>query len=115
MTWVEHERFLDSSGAKLWSVASGAGVPLLLFNGGPGCDDYLKPVADLLEDWCRVIRFEPRGCGRSTWDGRYDLDTLLRDAEAIRQAYGVGRWIVAGHSAGANAALAYAIQFPKHT
>jgi len=108
----ELERFVTVPGASLWSAVSGRGVPLVLFNGGPGCDDYLAPVARLIEDRCTVVRFEPRGCGRSTWDGKYDLDTLVRDAEAIRVAYGFERWIVAGHSAGPNIALAYALRHP---
>lgn len=111
----QQERFVTSTNAQLWTIASGHGVPLVLFNGGPGCDDYLAPVAHLVEDVCRVIRFEPRGCGRSDWDGHYDLDTLLADAEAIRAAYGVDRWIVAGHSAGPDAALAYALRYPANT
>ena len=61
------------------------------------------------------LRFEPRGCGRSTWDGHYDLDTLLADAETIRAAYAVDRWIVAGHSAGVDVALAYALRYPAPT
>jgi proline iminopeptidase len=56
------------------------------------------------------VRFEPRGCGRSVWDGRYDLATLLADAEAVREAHGIERWLVGGHSAGVNAALAYALR-----
>lgn len=110
---MESERFVSSGSGQLWSVATGAGVPVLLFNGGPGCDDYLGPVAQLINDRCKVIRFEPRGCGRSVWDGKYDLDTLLSDAEAIREAYDIERWIVAGHSAGPDAALAYAIRHPS--
>jgi proline iminopeptidase len=110
---VERERFVTSEGGHLWTVASGSGAPMLLFNGGPGCDDYLGPVAQLVSDRCEVVRFEPRGCGRSIWDGRYELDTLLLDAEAVREAYGFERWIVAGHSAGPNAALAYAIRYPQ--
>ncbi|HET7540559.1 MAG TPA: alpha/beta hydrolase [Polyangiaceae bacterium] len=108
----EAERFVPVPGGSLWSAMSGSGVPLVLFNGGPGCDDYLAPVARLIEDRCTVVRFEPRGCGRSTWDGKYDLDTLLSDADAIRDAYGFERWIVAGHSAGPNVALAYALRHP---
>lgn len=113
MTAPEDQRFVTSAEARLWSVATGAGVPLIFFNGGPGCDDYLGPVAQLISDTCRVVRFEPRGCGRSVWDGKYDLDTLLSDAEAIRESYGFDRWIVAGHSAGPNAALAYALRYPS--
>ena len=84
-----------------------------MFNGGPGCDDYLGPVAAMVDDLCRVIRFEPRGCGRSDWDGNYDLDTLLCDAEAVRAAHAADRCIVAGHSFGPSAALAYALRHPS--
>ena len=106
------ERYVGSGTARLWSCASGAGTPLLMFNGGPGCDDYLAPVAAMIDDLCRVIRFEPRGCGRSDWAGNYDLDTLLRDADAVRAAHAAERCIVAGHSFGPNAALAYALRYP---
>ncbi len=107
------ERYIRSDGARLWSTVSGTGTSMLMFNGGPGCDDYLQPVAELVDDMVRTIRFEPRGCGRSDWDGRYDLNTLLTDAESLREAYGVERWIVAGHSAGPNWALAYALRHPE--
>lgn len=115
MDQAAEERFVISDSARLWTTVSGAGTPLVFFNGGPGCDDYLAPVAELITDACRVVRFEPRGCGRSDWDGRYDLDTLLADAEAIRENYGFDCWIVAGHSAGPNVALAYALLHPERT
>lgn len=111
----EVERIVTSNGAKLWTVSSGAGTPVLVFNGGPGCDDYLGPVARLIEDRCQVVRFEPRGCGRSDWDGNYGLETLLADAENIRQAYQFNRMILLGHSAGPNVALAYAMKHPTQT
>ena len=109
------EHYIRAAEAKLWTSASGHGVPAIMFNGGPGCDDYLAPVARLIDHRCRVIRFEPRGCGRSDWDGRYDLATLLADTEHIRQAYGVERWLLLGHSHGPNLALAYALQHPERT
>ncbi len=107
--------FAPSDGARLWTTASGDGPDLVLLNGGPGCSDYLGPVASLLEDACRVIRFEPRGCGRSDWDGNYELDVTLADVEAIRRHHGVERWVVVGHSAGADFALAYALRHPDRT
>jgi proline iminopeptidase len=115
MTGSEDERFVRSGEARLWTAISGTGMPTVFFNGGPGCDDYLEPVARLIDDRCQVVRFEPRGCGRSDWDGRYDLDTLLDDAEAIRAAYGIERWLLVGHSHGPNLALAYAIRHPART
>lgn len=110
---MNEDRYIQADGARLWSTVTGSGPTMLMFNGGPGCDDYLEPVAELLDDVVRTVRFEPRGCGRSDWDGRYDLDTLLSDAEALREAYGAERWIVAGHSMGSNWALAYAVRHPE--
>ena len=106
------ERYITSGTARLWTTSSGSGTPLLMFNGGPGCDDYLAPVADMIDDLCHVIRFEPRGCGRSDWDANYELDTLLVDADVVREEYGIERCILAGHSAGPEFALAYALRHP---
>lgn len=105
--------YVPVGSARLWSCASGQGRPIVFVNGGPGCDDYLAPVAELIDERCRVIRFEPRGCGRSDWDGRYDLDTLLEDMDAVRTTYGYDSWLLLGHSHGPNVALAYALRYPE--
>lgn len=107
------ERRVSVQSADLWTCESGAGVPMLLCSGGPGCCDYLEPVSALIDDRAHVVRWEQRGCGRSTADGRYDLATTIADMEAIRRAYGFERWIVGGHSWGADLALAYAWHHPK--
>ena len=109
------ERFVQSGEARLWSTVNGTGTPVVFFNGGPGCDDYLEPVAHLIDDEYRIIRFEPRGCGRSDWDGQYDLDTLLLDTEVLRKSYACDRWLLLGHSHGSNLALAYALRHPSRT
>ena len=109
------ERMLAVNGAELWVAEQGAGPPLVLCSGGWGCCDYLGPVAAMVEDLVRVLRWEPRGCGRSSPDGPYDLDTNLADLDALRAALGHERWVVAGHSAGADLALAYALGYPDRT
>ncbi len=103
------EHFIICNGTKLWSIVEGDGIPVLLCLGGPGCADYLGPVADMINDIARVIRYEQRGCGRSEQIPPYDLDTDLRDIEGIRKYYGIDRWIVGGHSWGANLTFAYAL------
>lgn len=107
------ERTVTSGAAKLWTIRTGAGDPVLLCSGGPGCCDYLQPVARMLEPRASVVRWEQRGCGRSTADGAYDLATTLADMEAIRRDYGFERWAVGGHSWGADLALAYAWHHPE--
>jgi proline iminopeptidase len=59
------EAFVDSHGVRLWTISQGVGHPVMLCNGGAGCCDYLGPVAGMIDDVCRVIRSEQRGCGRS--------------------------------------------------
>jgi proline iminopeptidase len=51
------------------------GAPLLMLHGGPGCPDYLQPVADLLAPTHRTVTFDQRGVGASvTLDGRFGID-----------------------------------------
>jgi proline iminopeptidase len=109
------EAFVQSSDGRLWTSDEGSGVPIIFCPGGPGCCDYLEPVAELLRGNARTIRFDPRGCGRSSLADKYTLAQSLADLEAIREHRGLERWVVAGHSAGAETALAYALAYPQRT
>ncbi len=106
------ERYLDRQGTRIWTTSNGRGMPVIVCNGGPGCDDYLGPVSAMIEDRCQVVRFEPRGCGRSDHDGRYELETTVEDVDFIRQEYGFANMILLGHSAGPDVALAYTLRWP---
>jgi proline iminopeptidase len=109
------ETFVETGDARLWTIAEGEGVPVILCPGGPGCCDYLEPVANLLQGRARTIRFDPRGCGRSSLAANYTFEQSLADLETIRTHYGIEHWVVAGHSAGAEMALAYALAHPERT
>jgi proline iminopeptidase len=104
-------------GVPLWTIAGGSGpVPVLLSNGGPGCVGYLAPLATLLQSPARrIVRWEQRGIGRSGGDpsGPWTIDRCLADMEAIRRSYGASRWVVAGHSWGADLSLIYALSHPE--
>jgi proline iminopeptidase len=110
-TRAQAEEFVPVAGGDvlLWTARSGTGRPVLLASGGPGCCDYLQPVAAMLDDVADVIRFEPRGCGRSTATGPYEFATCIEDIERLREHFGTERWIVGGHSWGADLALSYAL------
>jgi len=98
----------------LWTDRRGDGPPVVLLPGGPGCCDYLQPVAEVLEDQFTTLRYEPRGCGRSTLEGRFDLAECIDDLERIRAHFGWPAWRVLGHSWGANLGLLLAIERPAH-
>ena len=109
------ERFIEVDEAKLWTTFQGGGPPFLLSSGGPGCCDYLEPVAAMIDDMAGVFRWEQRGCGRSQPLQPYDLSRCLNDMEGLRKAFGLESWIVGGHSWGANLSLIYALEYPQHT
>jgi proline iminopeptidase len=103
-------------GAELWTTLSGTGPPVVCLHGGPGLWDYLASLAARLDDTFTVIRFDQRGCGRSTADsGPFTIEQAVDDLEQIRAALGFGRWAVAGHSWGAELALRYAARHQHRT
>jgi proline iminopeptidase len=103
-------------GAELWTTVSGAGPPVVCLHGGPGTWDYLAPVAGLLDDTFTVIRFDQRGCGRSTGSGGpFTIAQAVDDLDQLRIALGFGPWAVAGHSWGAELAIRYAARHQDHT
>ncbi|MEM7364465.1 MAG: alpha/beta hydrolase [Pseudomonadota bacterium] len=105
------EHFIETGGARVWTIRQGVGPAILLINGS-AASDYLSPIAEMFEQAYTVIRFEPRGCGRSDWDGQYEMSTLFADIEAIREHYGIQQWTLFGHSMGVNHSLAFAMAHP---
>lgn len=110
------EQFIENNGVKIWTEINGKKCDkyIILCNGGPGCCDNLLPVSQMIDDQYNVIRFEQRGCGRSDKDGNYDLETTLSDLEIIRKYYKINKWIIGGHSWGANLSLIYSIIYPEN-
>lgn len=103
-------------GAELWTAVSGTGPPVVLLHGGPGLWDYLAPLAALLDGTFTVIRFDQRGCGRSSpYAGSFTIAQAVDDMDQVRVAYGLGRWAVAGHSWGAELAVRYAAEHSGRT
>jgi proline iminopeptidase len=102
-------------GADLWCAVTGAGPPLVLCHGGPGMWDYLEPLAARLDDTATVVRFDQRGCGRSTGGAPYSVAGAIADLDVLRAHLGYETWIVGGHSWGATLALHYAFAHPEHT
>lgn len=102
-------------GATLWTTMSGNGPPVVCCHGGPGLWDYLASLASLLEDTFTVIRFDQRGCGRSTGDGPFTIAQAIDDLDQLRAAFNIDRWAVIGHSWGAELALRYAAARPEQT
>jgi proline iminopeptidase len=85
----------------------GNGPVVLLLHGGPGCPDYLEPVAELLGPDVRVVSLDQRGVGGSTCDGGYEAADYVADVEAVREHIGADQIHLLGHSWGGVVAQLY--------
>jgi proline iminopeptidase len=113
---VSEQRVRLRDGAEIWAAVSGTGPPVVLLHGGPGLWDDLRSVADLLTDAFTVIRFDQRGCGRSSaYDGPFTIAQAVDDMDQVRAASGFDRWAVLGHSWGAELAIRYAAEHLDRT
>jgi proline iminopeptidase len=90
---------------------------LLFLHGGPGqgAYEFMAVQGDRLGTSLRVIGLDQRGVDRSAplpaAAGLTIID-LVKDCEAVRQALGIERWAVLGHSFGGMLALCYATSYP---
>ena len=103
--------FLSLNGDQLHDEVSGDGFPLVLVSGGSGMDlrqwDLVKPT---LSRSYRIIRYDPRGVGKSdnpsvAYSDADDLDQLLTHL-------GVEQAGLVGLSSAGGFVLEFAIQYP---
>jgi len=93
----------------------GHGDPLLLMHGGPGADLWTLHRLRSLADRHRLVFYDHRCNGRSEGAGlaSFTWANLVADADALREALGVDRWAVLGHSFGGHVALEYGLRHPE--
>ena len=97
----------DGRRVEIYVDVFGSGLPILWLPGGPGLDNYLHPVARAFPDFRNVLP-DPRGTGRSQGEP-HGLTVAVQDLEDLRRALGLDRWLLLGHSWGADLALAYGL------
>lgn len=114
------ERHVDVDGTRLFLDLRGTPTdpPLLYLHGGPGisCHHFMAWQGDLLSRQLFLIGMDQRGVLRSGPLRQGEVlteDTLVDDCEAVRDALGIARWTVLGHSFGGRLALRYARRYPE--
>jgi len=104
-------------GVELFVVEFGEGVPMVFLAGGPGNSlQSFLPHFDATTVAARMILYDPRGVGRSSWtpgpEG-YSTAQAIADLERLREALGVERWVVLGWSWGGLLAQHYLLAHPE--
>ena len=116
---VSKEVFVDVKGAKLFCqvMGEGKGKPVIVIHGGPGLGQgYLLPQMAKLAEKHEVIFYDQRASGKSTGEINEDtmrLDTFVEDLDAVRQAFGLKKVTLLGHSWGGFLAMEYACDHPE--
>jgi len=94
---------------------SSEGVPMLLLHGFGNEAHIWDDFAPIVAPHYRVVALDHRGHGLSDWDreGRYDIDSLADDVEAVTAALGFGRMVLVAHSLGGRVATVFAGRHPE--
>src|SRR5437763_8927804 len=112
------EGFVDAGGVLIYYWEIGRGAPLMVVHGGPGAShDYFLPYLLPLARHNRLIFIDERGSGRSEKlddASQYTVENMAEDCEAVRQALGLGKISLLGHSYGGVLAQAYALKYQKN-
>ncbi|MFF4344794.1 alpha/beta fold hydrolase [Kitasatospora sp. NPDC001540] len=107
--------FPGYDGTALHYEQLGDGAPLVALPGGPGADARYLGTLGGLDAHRRLVRLDPRGCGRSAAPAdrvSCAFAAQAADVEALREHLGADRIDLLGHSAGALTAQRYAAEFP---
>lgn len=95
-----------------------ANSTLVVVNGGAGLThDYMADLDALATPSRRVVFYDQRGLGRSTWPhdpSGFAPEHQVADLEAVRRAVGADRIHILGHSWGGFPAMAYVLAKPEH-
>jgi len=112
------EGFVDAHGVMIYYMSTGRGQPLMILHGGPGAShDYFLPYLLPLMRHHRIIFIDERGSGRSQKledPSGYTIENMVEDVEAVRQALGLGKISLLGHSYGGALAQAYALKYQRN-
>jgi proline iminopeptidase len=113
-TQLQHEGYVFTADVPIYYKSIGEGPPLVLLHGGPGSNHkYFLPYVLGLARSNRLVLIDQRGCGQSgpaSDPRRYTLDAMVDDLETVREALGLGRIALLGHSFGGLLAQAYAVR-----
>ncbi|HTD22504.1 MAG TPA: proline iminopeptidase-family hydrolase [Terriglobales bacterium] len=112
------EGLVDAHGVLIYYTTVGRGAPLMIVHGGPGAShDYFLPYLLPLARTNKLIFIDERGSGRSEKledTTQYTVENMVEDVEAVRQALGLGKINLLGHSYGGVLAQAYALKYQQN-
>lgn len=95
----------------------GKGKPVVHLQGGPGFSSYyMRAITDSLAGYQNIL-IDYQGTGLSQYKKTdtswVTIDNIANDIEMVRKKLNINKWIVNGHSYGAQFALYYTTKHPE--
>ena len=119
---ADRELMVPVEGGNVWVRVNGdldaEHPPVIFIHGGPGGTHLGFGALTTLADERAVILYDQLDSGKSDRPedpANWRVERFVSELEAIREALGIERWHVAGHSWGSALALEYAAAHPEHT
>lgn len=108
------EGFVANGGHTLYTKTMGSGDPVVVLHGGPGFDhrQFLPFIWELARGH-QVILYDQRCTGLSSGpadSASLTIEAFIADLEAVRQAFGIEKMNLVGHSWGGILAMHYALE-----
>lgn len=104
---------LDVAGAHIWAESTGSGTktPLILVHSGVATARMWEPILPALSEGRRVVAYDSRGFGRTSFDATpfADVDDLI----AVLDAADIASAIVVGASRGGTVAIDAVLAHPS--
>jgi pimeloyl-ACP methyl ester carboxylesterase len=104
--------FFMNNGTKLYYEVAGEGAPVVLIHGGWLNSSQWDEQFPILTRKYRVLRYDMRGYGRSVLGQPDSAYTQYEDLAALLHHVGMERPHIVGVSAGAQAAIDFALNYP---
>jgi pimeloyl-ACP methyl ester carboxylesterase len=114
--YIEHDVFVRDLKLHYQEWGNASAPPILMLHGFGVSGHMFDEFAERMQDRYRLIALDQRGHGDSDWspDGDYSRQAFVNDVEGFREALGLERFILVGHSMGGLNAVTYTVEHPEH-
>lgn len=114
---MTHEQFIDGPQGRLYleDGGSGSATPVLFVHGNGANLTQWRAQLDHVRRTRRAVAFDLRGMGKSdpARNHDYSVDAMADDVQAVADALGLRRFVIAGHSYGGSVVAQYAAKHPE--
>lgn len=114
--YLERSVSVDGLNLSYQEWGSPSAPPIVMLHGFGVSGHMFDEFAERMQDRYRLLALDQRGHGDSDWaeDGNYSRDAFVSDVEGFREALGLDRFILIGHSMGGLNSVAYTNAYPQH-